>query len=57
VYISKEDVFKQALQYPLLQQRKFFGDYKLIEKDALELEILAALVYLQKVVPLQHLLL
>lgn len=35
-------------KYPLLQQRKFFGDYKLTEKDALESENLASLVYLQK---------
>jgi uncharacterized protein (DUF3084 family) len=31
-----------------LQQRKFYGDYKLTEEDALESAKLAALLYLQK---------
>ena len=34
--------------HPLLQEREFFGDYKLTEEGALESENVAALLYLQK---------
>ncbi|CAM0949879.1 unnamed protein product [Alopecurus aequalis] len=35
-------------EYPSLQKRRFYGDYKLTEEDALESAHLASLLYLQK---------